>query len=391
MNILLATDSNIERAGICMFMLHWIEEVRQCFDGGHITVYFRKGNKDDSVMDRYQKLGAEVVLGELPEKQTSISAGNMNKVRDDIRKIFHKRRYDVLHINSSAAGFTAIVLSEGVRAGVPVRISHSHGKNIGNGIKKTYLWGLRLYNRTQATKLAGCSMDAGKYMFGRGVEKNPKWILVPNTIQSQSYSYDEIKRKEIRDRLKINRDTIVLGAAGQLTEIKNHRFILSVMKELKTRGNKAVFILLGEGEERNRLEEQARLSGIEQEVFMPGVSSDMPAWLSSFDIYVMPSLTEGLPIGAIEAQANGLCCLFSDRVPDDIDITPNVYHLPIDRGTACWTDFIEHFRPVSKAERQLGADRIKKAGYDQNRTKEYIVRLYGTQDTKAHNLSAMKG
>ena len=164
MNILLATDANVERAGVCLFMLQWIENIRKLDRDINICAYFRKGILDEAVAQQYRDNDVELVLGELPQDQTSTSSSNRDKVRSDICSILEKKKYDVLHVNSSAVGFTSLVLTEGKKARVPVRISHSHGKNINSFIKRVYLWPIKKYNKHLATKYAGCSIAAGEYL-----------------------------------------------------------------------------------------------------------------------------------------------------------------------------------------------------------------------------------
>ena len=161
MNILLASDANVERAGVCIFMFRWIQEILKTDKDIHVTAYFRKGIKDEHFADQYRAMGVELVLGELPQDQTSLSGTNRNKVRSDIRKILADKPFEINHINSSAVGFASMVLTEGRRAGIPKRILHSHGRNPGNGIKNIYLWAFKLINRMIATKWAGCSKEYG--------------------------------------------------------------------------------------------------------------------------------------------------------------------------------------------------------------------------------------
>ena len=376
MNILLATDANVERAGVCLFMLQWVENIRKLNKDINICAYFRKGILDEKIAQQYRENGVELVLGELPQDQTSTSSSNRDKVRSDIHSILEKKKYDVLHVNSSAVGFTSLVLTEGKKAKVPVRISHSHGKNINSFVKRIYLWPIKKYNKFLSTKYAGCSVAAGEYLFGKGIQNNARWFFIPNTIEASEFAYNAANREKRRAELGLDEDTILLGAVGMLTEIKNHRFMIEILKNLKEKGKDAKLLILGEGEERANLEKLVNEYSLNKAVILYGVTQDVAGWLSAFDIYMMTSLTEGLPISAVEAQANGLICLLSDRIPADVDITPDVYHLSMDQGAEPWAEMISNMQLKSAEERARGEKNIAEAGFDNTGAIHVIKKLY---------------
>ena len=375
-SILLASDSNVERAGVCLFMLQWVENIRRLNKDIYICAYFRKRVLDKEIAQQYRDNGVEVVLGELPQDQTSMSLSNRAKVRLDIQTILKKKKYDVLHVNSSAVGFTSLVLTEGARFEVPVRISHSHGKNINSIFKRICLWPYKKYNKHLATKYASCSIDAGEYLFGKGIQKNPRWHFVPNTIDVRKFAYNFTNRKKRRCELGLRDETVLLGAVGMLTQIKNHQFMVEIVKTLKEQGEDVKLLIIGEGEERENLEKLISSYGLKDDVILYGVTHDVNEWLSAFDFYMMTSLTEGLPISAVEAQANGLICLLSDRIPNDVDITLSVYHLPIDQGVDSWVKMIKDTKRKTGEERAEGEKNIVDSGFDNASAVQTIEKLY---------------
>jgi len=376
MNILLVTDANVERGGICMFMLQWIESITAMNIDAHICVYFRKGILDEKLADQYRKMGVELILGDLPQKQTSWSLTNRNRVRSDIRNILRNRRYDILHVNSSALGFTALALTEGLRAKVPMRISHAHGQNTYKKLKIKCLWIVRKYNKLIATRYAGCSVEAGRFQFGRGIDKDPRWIWIANTISAEKYAFDPSAREKGRMELAVSEDMILLGATGALIRQKNHLFNLEILSSLKKNGFKAKLLILGEGIEREILEKTIEEKDIKNDVILYGVSRDIPKWLSSMDIYLMPSIYEGFGIAALEAQSSGLPCILSDQVASEVAISSDVYRLPIDQGVQSWTDCIIKMKHKSNKERERGKENVIRAGFDMQSTTEYICKLY---------------
>lgn len=376
MNVLLASDANVERAGVCLFMLQWIENIKSLDKDIYVCAYFRKGIIDEAIADQYKELGVDLVLGELPQSQTSTSYSNRNRVKSDIRTILTKKKYDVIHVNSSALGFSSIVLTEGLKASVPIRISHSHGRNINSKVKNAYLWFLKRYNKMIATKYAGCSIDAGEYLFGKGIVKDSRWIFVPNTISAKKYQFSEEERIKRRNQLMIQDDVFLLGATGLLDKRKNHQFLIKIVKALRDQKCNFNLIVLGEGELREYLQRMIEEYELTDNVFLYGSSNEVSGWLSAMDAYLMPSLTEGLPIGAVEAQANGLSCILSDCVPPDVDICSDVYHLPINQGIDIWVKTILSIKKKTTNERKEGVKTITNAGFDKSHAALYIKKLY---------------
>ncbi len=377
MNILLTCDSNVERAGVCLFILQWVRGIRATYKEAKIIVYFRKKVLDKKLELEFIELGSEVITGELPERETSLSKNNRDKVKRDIDAIMSKYSIDVVHVNSSAVGFSCMVLSVAKKHHVPVRISHSHGRNLGNGIKNIYLIFLKRLLKHLATKYAGCSVDAGVYLFGEKSVKSDKWYFVPNTIDVEKFSFDELAREQYRANLGISEDELVLGSTGQLIKRKNHAFLLDVLAELKKRRIKAKLIVLGEGDQRAFLEKKIVELNLKEDVLLLGESNEIYNWLSSMDIYAMPSLTEGLPIGAVEAQANGLYCILSNGVPPDVDLSEDVYHLKIEKENINeWVDLISNLPMKTNSQRLERALTVATAGFDSKSTPRYIRELY---------------
>lgn len=376
MNILIATDSNIEKSGVCMFILQWVREIKRNYPDFEVVVYFRKTTIDKDIEEEYKSIGVNIIKGELPQNGTSVSLKNRAKVKKDISSILKEKKFDVIHVNSSAAGFTSIVLFAGKKFNVPIRISHSHGRNLGNGMKNIYLWFVKKYNVCLATSYAGCSKDAGEYLFGKKIVRSAKWNFIPNTVDTKKFAFNSLVRKEYREKLHLSEEEVLIGATGALTERKNHIFLLDLVSKLKKQNKKIKLLILGEGDRRSCLEDYISANNLGDDVFLPGSSNEIPQWLSAMDVYAMPSLTEGLPIGAVEAQANGLYCILSDKIPNDVDLSDDIIHLPIDGEFDLWINEIKKYKIKNETERLKGCDIINKKGFGLSDTKKYIKLLY---------------
>ena len=372
MNVLLLSDGPIERSGICSFMLQFVQGISTAFSACSISVYFRKSVKHDDVKKRFEDLGARVYLGDQPEDSTTTNRKYRKLLQNDFYNIIDKEQIDIIHINSSVKGFTCVALQVAKRRKIPVRIAHVHGQNP----TKVYSRILTKYICHAATAYAGCSTSAGIYMYGESGVESPKWHFVPNTIDAQKYAYNDDNRMACRMALKLPENDLLIGAVGHLEEIKNHTFLLDVIASLKQMGKKATLIIFGEGSLRSVLEKKAEEMGIADQVILFGNTDQVYKWLSALDCYVMPSLSEGLPIAAVEAQANGLYCLLSDQVPQDVDLTKDVYHLAIDKGPEPWVKQILQLPKKSKEERLLGVENVCKAGFGKEAMPSYVHDLY---------------
>ncbi len=379
MNILLATDDNLVLGGITLFMLQWIRGIKEADPDSDVYVYFRAGIKSREIEKEYRTLGVHIITGNVPRSISFKDPKARQKVLKDINALMKKEEFDVVHVNSGVFGYTADILSEAKRQSIPVRISHSHGAYPERWHDKIVHFFLRRRIKAAATVYAGCSEKAGRYLFGERGVKSLKWRMIPNTIQTERFLFDESSRKRYREIMGVHEDEVLIGAVGQLREVKNYSFLLDLIADINKKGFPGKLVIIGEGDEREKLEKKIAELGIRDCTILYGQTKDVSGVLCAMDYYLMPSLSEGFPISAIEAQANGLTCLLSDRVSTEVDITKNVYHLSIDHGTESWIDILEHTIPAASDERKKAVLLVKQAGFDQNDTAHYVKKLYSIE------------
>ena len=382
MNILLATNTDLDRGGISMFMLQWIRGIREVDEKCTIAAYFRAKIEDKAAEEEYRSYGVKIYTGNIPGSVNLKNPKANKKVRGDIERILRDEKIDIVHINSRFFAFHVLLLSVAKKAGISIRVSHFHGSLVEPFFDRIVHSFLRLRIRSLATVYAGCSKEKAVYLFGEKGIQSDKWRLIPNTIQTERFRFNEVERKTKRETIGITEDEILLGAVGRVEKEKNHIFLIGVLKKLLRSMPNAKLIILGDGSEREKLQEKSRELGLSDKVILYGSTDDVAGWLSAMDYYLMPSLSEGFPISAVEAQASGLVCLLSERITKEVDLTKNVYHLSIDNGTGAWLKKIEAVPPVSISDRLHAADLIKNAGFDVNNTAEYVRSLYSTNKEK---------
>ncbi len=274
--------------------------------------------------------------------------------------LFEHPEYRIVHSHTSSK--SAVPLWVAKRCGVHVRIAHSHNNKSENGFSGMVRNLLKLPLRYVATDFFACGGEAAKWLYGVEMWKTGKVKILANAIPVERFSYDVLQRDLVRDELMIAEGSLVLGMIARFSGQKNHLFTLDLVRVLKERGINLKLLLVGDGELRNVIQDKVKELEIEKEVVMTGVVDDVYKYLQAIDVVLMPSFNEGLPVSLVEAQANGLPCVVSDRVPQEADVTGNVEFLPLEVET--WAFFL-----VSKIKEGVGRDvdaakKVRNAGYD---------------------------
>lgn len=251
-----------------------------------------------------------------------------------------------------------------------VTIAHSHSISEGFGIRALVKSIIKTgFNGCSDYKFA-CSSEAARWLYGN---KANEATIIKNGIDSIKYVYNEKTRNELRKKWNISEDEIVLGHIGRLDKNKNQTFILDILKELNKLGISSTFVSAGKGEELDSLLNKVEKLGLKEKVLFLGLRNDIPKILQAFDVFVMPSVYEGLGIAAIEAQASGLKCILSDSIPCDTEITDNVEFFSLDESPKMWAEKISEMLTY---DRTNTSEKIKKAGYDIMTTAQQLTDFY---------------
>ncbi len=230
---------------------------------------------------------------------------------------------DIIHSHLNAVG--GIISRVAKEAGIKHRIVHCHadihftGSFLSKIISEIKLQIMRIYVNLFATDYFACSESAAKRLF----YNEKKAIIINNAISVEKYLCTPDKYNAARAHLGIDKNALVIGAVGRITRIKNYGIILKALPKLKQDGINAVFVCYGRPADENYynelLEECHKLDIVDNVKFM-GNSAEIHNDIAAFDIFVLPSFTEGLGIVALEAQAAGKHCLVSTGVPKKVDV-----------------------------------------------------------------------
>ena len=242
---------------------------------------------------------------------------------------FKRGNYQIVHAHLSP--MSVFPLFAAWRAGIPVRICHNHSTaHWGEGKKTLLKYLLRPFAKVFATDYFACGEKAGRWMYGNRCFERGRVHVMPNAIDTKKFAYDEEAKRCLRAELGIPQDAFVLGHVGRFTYAKNHGFLLKVMECLKTQGQDIWLLLVGKGELEQTVKQQANACGLAGRVIFSGARTDVNKLYSAMDVFCLPSFYEGLPVVALEAQANGLPCLFSDRMTKEVVLTPGARQLSIE-------------------------------------------------------------
>lgn len=278
-----------------------------------------------------------------------------------LKKFFKEHsEYRVIHVHQDC--MSAVVLKEAKKCGVPVRIAHSHSSSQDKDLKYPIKRFFRKQISKYATHMFACGKEAGEWMFC-GAE----FEVLNNAIDASQYIYNEEIREQKRKQLGILRDELVVGHVGRFCYPKNHSLLIDIFEEL-TKRVPCKLLLVGDGELRQDIEEKVTAKNLNDRVIFTGVRSDVSDLMQAMDVFVFPSNYEGLPVTMIEAQAAGLPCLISDKVPIECKKTDLVQQISLEYSEKIWADKVLEI--VGNVRRNT-YEEIKMAGFDisENATK----------------------
>lgn len=278
-------------------------------------------------------------------------------------------------VHSHMNALSVFPLKEAAKAGVPVRIAHSHSTSgKGETVKNVVKFILRRQSNKYPTHRFACSNFAGKWLFG----KDAAFDLMYNAIDLNKFFFNAKARAEARADLGIVDNQFVIGHIGRYVAQKNHKFLLQAFEELVQKRPECVLLLAGDGDQRHLMESWVVEHKLADKVKFLGQRNDIAQLYQAFDAFVLPSLYEGLGLVGIEAQASGLPCVLSDRITREVDVTGTCEFLSVDDCSA-WADAMRAVEARSNVER-AGIDCANFAKYDIVRQgqwlSEYYLRLF---------------
>lgn len=289
-----------------------------------------------------------------------------------------KENYDVVHIHTGSLTTMYVFAKIAKRSGVKKVIVHSHiGLLSGGYIGKIRRFILNILMSRYVDVYLGCSKEAVDVKFIGKARKNA--IIIHNGIDIEKFKYNEKLRNEIREKYRIN-NKFILGSLGRITEQKNHSFMIDMynelLKELKLKNinKEIVLFIVGYGELLEDIKNKVKELGLNDNVIFVGNQPDSYKYYQAFDVFIQPSIYEGLPVTSIEAQVSGLPCLLSDNISKECMITKDIKFLPIN-DEKIWVDNIIKIINTNFDKKSMNIDYAK---FDKNKTYKVIEKIYNS-------------
>lgn len=288
------------------------------------------------------------------------------RYRRELNRFFRDHpEYRIVHCHQDC--LSAIPLAAAQKAGVPVRIAHSHTSNQDQNmkflIKRHYMKKTPAY----ATHFFACGREAGEWMFpGQNVR------IVNNGIDTAKFAFNPEVRSAVRRELGVQ-DKLVVGHVGSFVPTKNHSFLLEVFRKIQVKCPESVLLSVGNGPLEDQIHKKAHAMGLDDTVRFLGLRTDVNRLYQAMDVFVMPSIYEGISLCTVEAQASGVSCILSSNMPRDCKMTDWVDFIPLSAPAEVWADRILE---VCSRVRKSGREDLIAAGYDIQTTTNHLQEFY---------------
>lgn len=300
--------------------------------------------------------------------------GKFHRYKKEVREFLKEHpEYKIIHSNLEERSYLPLKVAK--KMGVPVRISHSHNRPLGINPKLIVRYYFRFMLKFYNTHMFACGEEAGDWLYGKKNRSNV--TIMNNAVDANQYRYNPEVSKEMKKQLGIEGKKVI-GHVGRFFPQKNHGFLIDIFNEIYKKDKDTVLLLVGGGELddalKKQIKEKVRNLGLEDAVEFLGVREDVDRIVQTFDVFLLPSLFEGLPVTMVEAQAAGLPCVISDKVPIQCDLTGNVWVVPLEESPEKWADVV--LDKANNFEKRNTYQQIADAGFDIKSQAKWLEEFY---------------
>ncbi|OKP88581.1 hypothetical protein A3844_07770 [Paenibacillus helianthi] len=283
-------------------------------------------------------------------------------------------------IHSHVHHFSGVVLKVAKKVKIEVRIAHSHNTNDAQKdsiLRNAYRMTLETLIKKNSTHLLGCSKDACESLFGKKCWGKYNVEVIRNGLDFNLFKELDKEKSNIRNELNIPEDAFLVGHVGRFSEQKNHRWLIRIFKELIKKVPNAHLLLVGDGDLKQEIYELSENLELLGNVHFLGIREDIPRLMNSFNVFLFPSLFEGLGNVLIEAQAAGTPCVCSNTVPSEADINIGLMKfVGLFENENKWVSEILEYMDVRKYRTEELFDAITKSGYEIKQITRRMVEIY---------------
>ena len=344
--------SNMSRAGIETFIMNYYRHM----DRSKVQFDFWCNKKDPGEYE------AEIAqLGGRVFRSPGYSPRKFPQYVSEMKKaVLMEPKINVIHVHNGALGFYALVSAR--LCGIRARVYHAHSSMIPVGRGRRLKAAIKPLIKYAANYLLTCSDKSGRFYYGDKRMDKGECMLLRNAIEVERFAFSQSTRDALRKQYELS-DKVVIAHVGRFTEAKNHLRLLQIFACVKKRVPNAVLLLLGEGELEAQAREKAAQLELSQDVRFMGSRADVSQWYQAFDLFLMPSVWEGLPVVAIEAQTASVPCVLSDAITTEAGITELITFVSLKESDEIWAqkilDALKNAPPRVDRTAQ-----VRNAGYD---------------------------
>ena len=365
--VLVTGAANIGKAGVATIVYRWGQE----FDSSKLVYDYlmQSGLPEQQYLEAIAQKGGKVF---------TMPAGTQHpfSIIKWIEKIVEENKYETIHINTDTAYIAAAYIYAAKKGGIRHIFVHSHCTQVDDNNKvtrriKTLLHKVFIsYVCRNSEKYLACSKLAGCWMFGKKNVESNNYRTIYNGIAVEPYLYNERVRNSYREQMGLS-GKLVIGNIGRFSYQKNHEFLIEIFSDLIKTVDEAVLVLVGTGELEFKLKNLVNEYGIIEKVLFLGIRGDVPSLLSMFDVLVMPSRFEGLPVTMVEAQMNSLPCVVSGTITREAQFTETVTYVTGWNNNK-WVGAITH---AIETGRVIAPDKLLKSKFNIHRAARELQQL----------------
>lgn len=353
--VLIVNIANLGYGGISSVIMNYVRKTYQDVDYGVVLC----SAVEEKLVDELRSYGVKIFLPPYSRRRKPFAYSIW------LKKMLKEYKYDIIHVHgSSSTMYSEIHAAK--QAHVPIRVAHSHSSSCKYvTIHKV----LKPFLNRELTHAIACSDSAGKWLFTKA------YSILPNGIDVDKFAFSQTIRDEYRKKMGLE-DKFVIGHIGYMDTEKNHMFLLRVFKKLVEVRPDARLLLIGDGRLRSEIEQYIEENQLSDVVQVLGNRTDVANLYQCMDIFVLPSLFEGLPVTLVEAQSAGLRCLVSSAVTTQANITGDVQYLSVDdENMGEWIRMLSENGDVTR-NRSVFAETMGNSAFNISKSVEALLQAY---------------
>lgn len=349
----------------------------------HYDFFLCKENSMESVMHDPIFSDSEFYVIHARTKRTGST--DYGRIKRELNRILSEKHYDAVVVNTSIVAIVYTCMKVTKRHPKTRLIAHAHNTELvlpKGALRRKIAPIMRVVDnqlrrkiRRKAFALFACSVEAGAVTFGAEAVKQKNFMVVRDAIDLEAFRFNSQIRNQVRAEMGSSDGCLVIGNVGSLRNRKNQSFLLEIFRDITEKKANARLWIIGSGEDLEMLQNKASELGIKDKVLFLGQRADVSSLMLGMDCFVFTTLSEGLGIVAIEAQAAGLPTVVSDGVPDDVLLSDLALKIPLSLGAKEWADMVLNHTERFPNRTDVTA-LLRNAGYDIEAETERVMNYY---------------